>query len=118
MNYAARRTPHAALDAAYAHCWRIATSHYENFTVGSWLLPKPMRRHIAAIYAFARIADDMADEGEGTSPQRLAQLDEWERRLEDCYRDRAEHPVFIALAQTAAEYDVPIDPFRKLLRAF
>jgi phytoene synthase len=106
------------VDAAYRHCWQIARSHYENFTVGSWLLPRRLRRHIAAIYAFARTADDFADEGAINAPERLAHLDAWEHQLEDCYRGRCTHPIFVALADTADRFELPIDPFRKLLHAF
>jgi len=108
----------AAIDDAYRHCWRIAASHYENFTLGSWLLPRRLRRHIAAIYAFARAADDMADEGVLPPAERLAQLDAWGAQLESCYRGEAAHPVFIALRDTVQKFDLPIELFRKLLRAF
>src|ERR1700687_628663 len=103
---------------AYRHCWQIARSHYENFAVGSWLLPRRLRRHIAAIYAFARTADDFADEGAFAPAERLSQLDGWEHQLEECYRGQATTPIFIALAHTAAHFDLPIEPFRNLLRAF
>jgi squalene synthase HpnC len=66
---------------AYAACERIARQHYENFPVASRLLPAPMRPHIAAIYAFARAADDFADEGTLAPEQRLALLDDWGNRL-------------------------------------
>jgi squalene synthase HpnC len=104
--------------AAYDFCWRVATSHYENFTVGSWLLPRRLRRHIAAIYAFARAADDMADEGDASPGERLARLDDWERKLLDCFAGKAVDPVFVALADTARRFDLPVDPFRDLLTAF
>ena len=71
----------AALTDAYATCLRLARSHYENFPVASWLLPSHLRPHIAAIYAFARIADDFADEPGPSAGARLAHLAEWERRL-------------------------------------
>jgi squalene synthase HpnC len=106
------------LGAAYRHCRRIAAAHYENFTVGSWLLPRRLRRHIAAIYAFARAADDFADEGDLSAAQRLARLDDWQRRLEDAYAGRCVGPIFVALADTAARFDIPIEPFHRLLRAF
>jgi phytoene synthase len=106
------------IDAAYRQCWRIATSHYENFTVGSWLLPRRLRRHIAAIYAFARTADDLADEGDLPPAERLIRLRNWEEQLEDCLRGRATHPVFVALAHTIAEFHIPGEPFRRLLSAF
>ena len=66
---------------AYAVCERIARQHYENFPVASRLLPAPMRPHIAAIYAFARAADDFADEGTLAPEERLALLDDWGNRL-------------------------------------
>jgi squalene synthase HpnC len=66
---------------AYGACERIAREHYENFPVASLLLPKKMRPHVAAVYAFARTADDFADEDGLSSPERLARLDEWGRRL-------------------------------------
>lgn len=112
-----QRAP-SSVDAAYRHCWRIASSHYENFTVGSWLLPRRLRRHIAAIYAFARTADDMADEGILDAATRVQRLDAWEHQLEECYRGRCTHPIFVALADTAERFELPIEPFRKLLRAF
>jgi len=108
----------STVDAAYGHCRQIARSHYENFTVGSWLLPRCLRRHIAAIYAFARTADDIADEGAVDASERLARLDTWEYQLEECYRGRRLHPIFVALGDTADRFELLIDPFRKLLRAF
>jgi phytoene synthase len=107
-----------ALADAYRHCWQIATAHYENFTVGSWLLPRRLRQHIAAIYAFARTADDMADEGTLAPTERLARLDRWAEQLEACYRGHADEPVFVALQDTVARFEIPIDPFRNLLHAF
>jgi phytoene synthase len=103
---------------AYRHCWQIAVSHYENFTVGSWLLPRHLRQHIAAIYAFARTADDLADEGDLEPAERLSRLEAWGGELEACYRGQATHPIFVALRHTAERFDLPIDSFRKLLRAF
>jgi squalene synthase HpnC len=107
---------------AFAYCERMARAHYENFPVGSLLAPKNRRRHVYSIYAFARTADDFADEGYGTSglteAGRLAALDDWERRLEDCYAGKADHPVFIALAETVRELQLPIKLFRDLLSAF
>jgi len=108
----------ASIDAAYRHCWRIAATHYENFTVGSWLLPRRLRRPLAAIYAFARTADDFADEGELSARERLERLAAWEAQLEASYGGRVVDPVFIALADTARRFALPIDPFRRLLVAF
>lgn len=106
------------VEAAYRHCWQIATTHYENFSVGSWLLPRHLRRHIAAIYAFARTADDFADEGELSAEQRLARLADWQRKLDACYAGTATDPVFVALADTIQRFDIPSAPFHQLLAAF
>lgn len=107
---------------SYAYCERLARSHYENFPVGSILVPKPLRKHVYSVYAFARVADDFADEGyetDGlTEAQRLAALDDWGRMLEDCYMGNASHPIFIALAETVGALQLPIQLFRDLLSAF
>lgn len=117
---AARRTAvdAARVDAAYTECVRRARRHYENFTVGSWLLPRHLRRDLAAIYAFARGADDLADEGPDTG--RLARLGGWEERLVACARDpgTVDDPVFLALGHTIARHDLPLAPLRELLVAF
>lgn len=70
-----------ALARAYAACTRLAQSHYENFPVASHLLPVEMRPHIAAVYAFARVADDFADEGDAPASERQAKLRDWQARL-------------------------------------
>lgn len=98
---------------AYAWCGRLARSHYENFTVASWLMPRAMRPHMHAIYAYARIADDFADE-----ERSLARLDDWERGLDAAFAGAPEHPVFVALAETVRRFDLPREPFADLLRAF
>lgn len=106
---------------AYAYCERLTRSHYENFPVGSLLVPKGKRRHVYSIYAFARTADDFADEGYDTplsQSERLAALDDWERQLEACCRGEAEHPIFVALAATINELQLPVQLFRDLLSAF
>lgn len=109
------------LDLAYDYCERLARSHYENFPVGSALLPKRLRKHFYSIYAFARIADDFADEGYGqgySERERLEALDEWRRLLIESLAGRASHPVFVALARTASEFDLPSALFEDLLFAF
>ena len=111
-------TDAAGLEAAYRHCWRIATSHYENFTVGSWLLPRRLRRHVAAIYAWARTADDLADEGEVAPAERLARLDTWGAALERSAAGNGRHPIFVAVGDTIRTFELPLEPFRKLLDAF
>ncbi|HKV54436.1 MAG TPA: squalene synthase HpnC [Candidatus Binataceae bacterium] len=103
----------ASLARAYDYCAEIARSHYENFTIASWLMPREMRRHMHAIYAYARLADDFADE-EGS----LARLDEWQHELELAYAGRPRHPVMVAVADTAHRYDIPCQPFLDLLTAF
>ena len=69
------------LARAYAACEALARSHYENFPVASMLLPKAMRPHVAAVYAFARVADDIADEGYGAGANGSVELAAWQRRL-------------------------------------
>lgn len=103
----------ANLAEAYAWCGRLARSHYENFTIASWLMPRAMRPYMHAIYAYARIADDFADEDRS-----LVKLDEWERELDAAYAGAPRHPVFVALADTARRFDIPREPFADLLRAF
>lgn len=103
---------------AFAYCERIARTHYENFPVGSLLVPAGLRPHFYSIYAYSRAADDFADEGDRTVEERIAALDAWEARLEDAYRGEADHPVFVALAETVRRHAVPIEPLRDLLRAF
>ena len=117
-----------ALRAAYAECERLARTHYENFPVASWLLPARMRPHVAALYAFARIADDFADEGRRPVEERFRLLDEWQSRLHACARDGsvadsrgADDPhgrVFLALGATIRACDLPVPLFDDLLSAF
>jgi squalene synthase HpnC len=102
-----------ALAEAYDFCSRLARSHYENFTVASWLMPRAMRPHMHAIYAYARMADDFADEDRS-----LARLNEWEHELDLAYAGFPRHPVFVALADTARRFAIPRQPFADLLRAF
>ena len=109
--------PSQSVADAFRECERIARTHYENFTLGSRLLPRRLRRHIAAIYAFARTADDFADEDPDRA-RALRSLDAWERELEDCFAGRPRHPIFVALAETVREFTIPIEPFRRLLTAF
>ena len=106
---------------AYAECERVARGHYENFPVASLLLPAPMRPHVAAIYAFARAADDFADEGERMPDERLRLLDDWGRRLHACVAGADAVPgdaVFLALGETIRAFALPIGLFDDLLSAF
>lgn len=109
------------LGAAYAECERLARSHYENFPVASWLLPAAMRPHVAALYAFARTADDFADEGDRNPDERLRLLDDWERRLHACVWAEEltpDDPIFLALGATIRERHLPVELFADLLSAF
>jgi len=107
-----------SLEASYAYCRRVALGHYENFPVGSLVLPKAVRPHVYAIYAFARAADDFADEGTLPAAQRLASLAEWRCQLETCTVGRPVHPVFLALGHTIQVHDLPPQLFHDLLDAF
>ncbi|HKS40634.1 MAG TPA: squalene synthase HpnC, partial [Blastocatellia bacterium] len=107
--------------SAYDYCERLARSHYENFPVGSVLVPKRLRKHFYSIYAFARTADDFADEGyteNYTEQERLELLEEWRRMLRASDAGRATHPIFVALAETRSQFDLPITLFEDLLSAF
>jgi len=109
------------VEAAYSVCRRLARRHYENFPVASYLVPRDKRGALAAIYAFARCADDFADEGVtgAVKPEaRLQQLADWRQKLQDCYRGRAEGPVFVALSDAAPRYQLSLQHFEDLLRAF
>ena len=120
----------AAIAGAYAACTKMAREHYENFPVGR-LVPKKMRPHVHAVYAFARYADDLADEGYAgteakargaqdvmTPEERLARLDDWERQLLSPPGTPGLHFIFIALHETIRELDLPTSLFTDLLSAF
>jgi squalene synthase HpnC len=103
------------LDATFAACEQLAKTHYENFSVGSRLLPKDLRPHFYSIYAFARGVDDLGDEADGDRP---ALLDMWERELDACYSPEGPtNPYFVALAETIRLFDIPVEPFKRLIEA-
>jgi hydroxysqualene synthase len=108
------------INSSFKYCEQIAKEHYENFPVASLLLPKSKRKYVYAVYAFARAADDFADEPGilGGAEKRLALLDEWNGKLIDCYNDKAYDPIFIALKKTVDDNKIPIEPLENLLRAF
>ena len=109
----------AKICQAYAHCLGLARNHYENFPVASWLLPRRLRQPVAAIYAFARRADDWADEGDFTTEERLAALDAMEQSVRASGRgEPGDDPVFIALADSIRRHALPLEPFLDLLSAF
>ena len=95
----------------------LATHHYENFNVVSWLLPRRLHQHFYNLYAYCRWADDLGDEIPDTALA-LKLIDEWEEELRDCYAGKPSHPVFVALHETITALDIPIEPFSDLLIAF
>lgn len=111
-------------DAAYARCQQLAAAHYENFPVASRLLPPAARPHIAAIYAFARMADDLADEGDATDAARISALEMWQWRLGEAVAGRVEKDgtdaahVFAALSATIRAFNLEPQLFEDLLSAF
>ncbi len=110
------QTPSKIADA-YAHCKALTRAHYENFPVGSILIPKAVRPHVYSIYAFARTADDFADEPGLTPKERLAHLAEWDARLDACLSHPV-GPIFTALAATIRAHDLPVQWLKDLLTAF
>jgi squalene synthase HpnC len=116
---ASYRIPDVAPTLAEARAWckHLAETHYENFHVASWFLPKKFRPHFHAIYAYCRVSDDLGDET-GNREQSLALLDLWSGELDACYAGNARHPVFVALAETIRECSIPKEPFADLLVAF
>jgi len=105
------------LEEARAWCRHLAETHYENFHVASWFLPRRLRPHFHAIYAYCRVSDDLGDEV-GDPQASLALLDLWGAELAACYQGVARHPVFVALAETIRACDIPKEPFADLLVAF
>ena len=104
------------VDEAFEICRQRARAHYENFPVGLFV-PRDKQPYVHALYAFARSADDFADEPHYEGMRR-EKLDEWERRLHAAYEGRAEDPIFIALAETVRRLDVPKGLLLDLLSAF
>ena len=110
---------------AYGYCERLARTHYENFTVGSLLIPGKLRRHLYALYAYCRTVDDLGDEaapaagqpGDDVAAHRLSLLDWWETELETCYGGAPSHPVMVALQETIGAFGLPREPFLKLIEA-
>jgi len=119
----------ADVERAYAACEALARAHYENFPVASRLLPASMRPHVAAVYAFARAADDIADESAAPAAARQSQLVAWRSRLHDAVAaGQAGEPapaggsrddlIALALAHSIRSLDLPISLFDDLLSAF
>jgi len=110
---------HSGTRAGYQWCRKLARTHYENFPVASFMLPQKLRDPVAVIYAFARCADDIADEGDLNDQQRLEKLDEMAaavHRIET--HQPPETPLYLALADTVQRHHLPLQPFYDLLSAF
>ncbi|MBN2365269.1 MAG: squalene synthase HpnC, partial [Calditrichaeota bacterium] len=101
------------LNEAYNYCQKITRDHYENFPVASLLVPRRLQKHISAIYAFARTADDFADE-----EQNRNKLIEWRKQLHSCLNEPASNPIFLALANTIEIFEIPVQWLDDLLTAF
>lgn len=106
-----------SLQEAQAYCQELATSHYENFAVASWLLPRRLRQHFYNVYSYCRWSDDLGDEV-GDCSQSLLMLNWWEQELNACFAGESRHPVFVALKETLIQFDIPKAPFVNLLSAF
>jgi squalene synthase HpnC len=114
--YAIPESP-PSLAEAEQYCRQLARSHYENFSVATWFLPRHLKQHFFNVYAYCRISDDLGDEvGNPTASLRL--LNEWESELNECYEGTPRHPVFVALAGTVREFEIPKHEFADLLAAF
>src|SRR6201999_4252679 len=106
-----------SMEEAREYCRRLARSHYENFSVASWFLPRRLRQHFFNVYSYCRISDDLGDEV-GDAQASLELLDQWEAELDACYSGSPRHPVFVALAETVRQFDIPKHEFSDLLIAF
>lgn len=125
--------PRIALADAYEFCGRLARTHYENFNVGGWITPRQKLPHVYAIYAWCRMVDDLGDEtdpdtgsaqsasdghiAQAVSEHRLTQLDWWESELDLVYAGYPTHPVSVAVQHTVQKFEIPKDPFRRLIHA-
>ena len=111
-----RPPPHRS-NEAQEYCRRLARTHYENFSVATWFLPKKLRQDFFNVYAYCRISDDLGDEvGDPTAA--LALLDQWQAELDACYEGNPRHPVFVALKETIKKFEIPKHEFSDLLIAF
>ncbi len=102
---------------ALAYTRWLATHHYENFQVVSFLLPKKLHQDFYNVYSFCRWADDLGDEI-GDPAESLRLLAWWREELEGMYRGEARHPVFVALQETVERHQIPAAPFDCLIQAF
>jgi squalene synthase HpnC len=106
-----------SLAEAREYCAQLARTHYENFSVATWFLPKRLRQHFFNVYAYCRISDDLGDEV-GDAKAALELLDQWQAELDACYSGAPKHPVFVALAETVRQFEIPKHEFSDLLIAF
>ena len=106
-----------SLEEAREYCRRLARSHYENFSVASWFLPQKLRQHFFNVYSYCRISDDLGDEV-GDTATSLLLLDQWQQELDACYDGTPRHAVFVALAETVRQFEIPKQEFVDLLTAF
>jgi squalene synthase HpnC len=115
----ARKLPAAgsSLKTSEEYTRWLATHHYENFTIATYLVPRHLRQHFYNIYAYCRWSDDLGDEI-GDCDRSLQLLNAWQEELEQCYAGSVRHPVFIALRNTIETFAIPITPFSDLLTAF
>lgn len=104
----------ASEQADFQYCGKVARQHYENFSVVSLFIPRALKPHFHAIYAFCRGVDDLGDEF--AQDRRLA-LKEWRQQLQNAYHGRPSHPVFRALAATVHQFDLPYEEFDNLIQA-
>ena len=109
--------PSLEIEACYRYCEALCRARHHNYPVGSMFARSHLRKHIFALFAFARVADDYADEP-AYEGRRAGELDRWEEQLHDAYRGKAEHPVFVALADTVDKFGLPITEFTELLSGF
>ena len=109
---------HQNLNNAYSKSLKFTKSHYENFPVVSFLIPKNLRKHVAIIYWFARTADDYADEGNFSKGERLEKLNNFEFRLKQLLNGKAESDYEFALANTIIEKKLTTENFYNLIKAF
>jgi len=106
-----------SLEQSQEYCRQLARTHYENFSVATWFLPKKLRQDFLNVYAYCRISDDLGDEV-GDADASLTLLDEWQQQLDACYEGNPRHPVFVALRETVRKFKIPKHEFSDLLIAF
>ena len=114
---ATKTRPQLQISEARTYCQQLARTHYENFPVATWMLPRSLRQDFCNIYAYCRWSDDLADEIAGANDS-LDLLAWWKQELHDCYAGSTRHPVFVALKPTIDRFQIPLRPFEDLLSAF